>query len=442
MRGVQSEPTLPRRASRYAPLMPVRCGFGSAEITPPVGTPMAGYPRVRLDLPWTPDAIRGYVGCLEPSAGVHDPLQAVALAVEVNGTRCVLIGLDTLVVTSGFTTAVRSELQEEGVDGDDVLIGASHTHGGPDVFGFWEVGEGPPPEQATVAATVLAARRALDDLEAATLYWGEAEVPDVSINRRDERHGPTDPAVSVLSAKSQESGEVIGLLVNFACHPVTLDYSNLDFTADYVWALRETVRAVYPSAAAVFLNGAAGNINPARYPYDQKANIYIPQTKENYPVYWGGYDDALRMGRVLGAAAIQATERSRPLEARSITSRRSDVELPLKSGEDLDAFLDFMAFRASYRSRLQALDGLPTEVQRISIGDLSIVGLPGEPFVELGLELKRSSTSPLLVAGYANDDVRYVLTDESYDGGQYETVGTPLAAGAAATLVSAARSIL
>ena len=60
---------------------------------------------------------------------------------------------------------------------------------------------------------------------------------------------------SQLCVLDQESGEVIGLLVNFACHPVTLDYSNLDFTADYVWALRETVRAVYPSAAAVFLNG-------------------------------------------------------------------------------------------------------------------------------------------------------------------------------------------
>jgi hypothetical protein len=402
---------------------------------------MAGYPRVRLDLPWTPDAIKGYVGCLEPSAGVHDPLQAVALAVEVGGARCVFIGLDTLVVTSGFTASVREALRHDGVDGDNVLIGASHTHGGPDVFGFWEGDPLSTPERATAEAAIRAAREALAALEDADLFCGEALVGDVSINRRDERSGPVDPVVSILGATSEATGQMLGLLVNFACHPVTLDYSNDQFTADYVWALRDTVKAIHPGAATVFLNGAAGNINPARYPYDQKANIYIPQTKENYPVYWGGFADALRMGRIVGAAAIQAAERSVSLPVSSIDSRHADLELPLKKGEDLDAFLTFMNFRAPYRARLQTLDALPTEVQRIRLGDLTVVALPGEPFVELGLELKAEVSGPLLVAGYANDDVRYVLTDEAYDAGQYETVGTPLAVGAAPRLVEAARSI-
>lgn len=403
---------------------------------------MSGYPRLCLDLPWTPDAIKGYVGCLEPSAGLHDPLQAVAFAIEVNGDRCLFIGLDTLVVTSELTDHVRSVLRSDGVPDANVVIGASHTHAGPDVFCFWD---GEPDRglvSATAAATIDAAQLALGALEPATVVWGQSHVSDVSINRRDEKRGPIDPAVSVIGARSSASGAVLGMLVNFTSHPITLDYSNLQFSADYVWAMRKTVEAVYEGSTTAFLQGAAGNINPARYPYEQRENIYIPQTKENYPVYWGGFDATERMGTIIGAAAVQAIERSVPLVADRIEAVVAQVELPLKRGDDLDAFLEFMNFLPAYRDRLKRLDTLPTQVQRIRVGDLTAVGLPGEPFVELGLEIKSAIDGPGLVAGYSNDDVRYVLTDDAYDSSQYETVGTPLAVGAAPALVDAAVRLL
>ena len=53
-----------------------------------------------------------------------------------------------------------------------------------------------------------------------------------------------------------------------------------------------------------------------------------------------------------------------------------------------------------------------------------------------------SHGGPTLVVGFANDDVRYVMTDDAYVEGQYETVGTPLAAGSAAALVEAAAQAL
>lgn len=403
---------------------------------------MSGYPNLRLDLPWTPGAIKGYVGRNGPSRDVHDVLQAVAFAIEVDKAVCLFIGLDTLVVTSELTNAVRVALGDEGIDPERILIGASHTHAGPDVFAYWAGDAEASPAEATAAATIRVARGALANLEDADLFWGQALLADVSINRRDEKRGPIDPEVSVLSARSAATGETLGLLVNFACHPITLDYSNLRFSADYVWGIRETVRALHPAAETVFLNGAAGNINPARYPYQQKANIYIPQTEENYPVYWGGFDDTVRMGRIVGTAALQAAERAVLLRVPSIDAQLAEVELPLKRGHDLDAFLEFMNFLPPYRARMKALTALPTEVQRIKLGNLTVIGLPGEPFVELGLELKADIGSSSFIAGYSNDDVRYVLTDDAYDGGQYETVGTPLAVGAASTLVNAARSIL
>ena len=135
-----------------------------------------------------------------------------------------------------------------------------------------------------------------------------------------------------------------------------------NFLGDFFNPAREDV-----NAEVVFLNGAAGNINPARYPYEQRANIYIPQTKENYPVYWGGLDATRRMGRILGAAVVAAVERAVTVDIAGIDARSAEVELPLKSGESLEAFLEFMNFVPAYRSRLRSLDALPTVVQRIGL---------------------------------------------------------------------------
>jgi neutral ceramidase len=421
----------------------MKAGFATADITPPIGTPMAGYPDVRLDLPWAPDAMKGYVGRQrQVSAGVHDPLLVTALALEADGELAVLIGLDTLVVTRDFTRRLREGLAPLGAAPEHVLVAASHTHSGPDLFAWWEGSEAAAPAEHTLAAAVEAATRALQRLEEAVLSFGAGSLDYASVNRRDEANGPLDGTVAVLRASSARSGTAIALAVVYACHPVTLDYANLRFSADYVAPFRQTLSAAFGGAGVVFLNGAAGNINPARFPYEQRANIYIPQTLENYPVNWGGFADTDRLGRTLAGEALQAAERALPVEGDTISGALASARLPLKGPEQLAEFLDFMSFRENYRAELVSRGELETEVQVIRIGDVALVALPGEPFVELGLELKRrAGGGRTAVVGFANDDVRYVMTDDAYVAGQYETVGTPLDAGSADALVAAAAGL-
>jgi hypothetical protein len=418
-------------------------GFAVADVTPAIGTPMSGYPAARIDLPWAPDAMKGYVGRRAPSQAVHDPLLATAAALECDGTVAVIIGIDTLVVTREFTRRVREGLAAHGVAPACVLVAASHTHGGPDLFNWWDRYDDGALEERTLTAAIDAGRRALDARRPAELTWGTSRLAHVSVNRRDEDHGPTDPTVAVLAAREPGDGRLLGLLVSFACHTVTLDYANLAFTADWVHPMRTALAAAHPGATPVFVNGAAGNLNPARHPYEQRRCIYIPQTLENRPVYWGGFEDAARVGRSVAGAALIAAEAAVPLEWSAPRGVVEPVELPTKSGEDLDRFLDFMAFADSYRSAVTAGSAVATEVQVVRLGELRLVALPGEPFVELGLAVKAAAgDGPVLVAGYANDDVRYVLTDDAYVGGQYETVGTALARGSAQALTEHAIGLL
>jgi hypothetical protein len=422
-----------------------RVGFAATAVTPPVGTPLSGYPDIRTDLPWTPAGIRGYVGRRrQVSEGVHDPLLATAVAVEADGVEAVLVGIDTLVVTREFTSSLREALAPRSVGPENVLVGASHTHSGPDLFAWWEGDPSAAPWPATLAGAVAAAERALDRLEPAALSFGEHTLYHVSINRRDEARGPIDPRVPVLKATSAATGDVLALVVGFACHPVTLDYSNFLFSADWVGEMRAALAAVYPGAGVVYLNGAAGNINPARFPYETRENIYIPQTAENYPVYWGGFTDTARLGRTVAGAAVEAAERALLLAPAAPSGRLGAARLPLKAEEPMSEYLDFMHFvDTGYREALLVGGELESEVQALEIGGVRIAGMPGEVFVEIGLGVRDAAgPGPLLLAGYANDDIRYVMTDDAYDGDKYETVGTPLAAGSADALARAVRGVL
>src|SRR5699024_845320 len=79
-----------------------------------------------------------------------------------------------------------------------------------------------------------------------------------------------------------------------------------------------------------------------------------------------------------------------------------------------------------YAARLRALADLPERaavpVMVMTIGDLCVVGLPGEIFVEHGLAIRDASPHPMTaVVGLANDHVGYVPTGRACADGGYET---------------------
>jgi hypothetical protein len=61
-------------------------------------------------------------------------------------------------------------------------------------------------------------------------------------------------------------------------------------------------------------------------------------------------------------------------------------------------------------------------VQTLRIGDTGVVAFAGEPFVELGLEVRKKSPFPQnFLIGLSNDHVGYVPTVEAHEQGGYET---------------------
>jgi hypothetical protein len=85
-------------------------------------------------------------------------------------------------------------------------------------------------------------------------------------------------------------------------------------------------------------------------------------------------------------------------------------------------------------------------VQAIAIGDFAVVSFPGEAFVELGLEVKKSSPfKTTMCIELANAYAGYVPTVQAHEAGGYETWrarSSFLEKGAAPRLVQTAEQLL
>src|SRR4051812_27964495 len=88
-----------------APAGELRVGAAAVVITPPAGTPMAGYYFERA------------------AEGVHDDLHAKALVIEKDGAKAALVALDLISTTRPVVTEARREIERAtGIRGDAVMI--------------------------------------------------------------------------------------------------------------------------------------------------------------------------------------------------------------------------------------------------------------------------------------------------------------------------------
>jgi hypothetical protein len=92
------------------------------------------------------------------------------------------------------------------------------------------------------------------------------------------------------------------------------------------------------------------------------------------------------------------------------------------------------------RSRGTSVD---LEFQAMRLGNIALLGIPCEPFNQLGAEIKRRSPFPLtLFSGYTNGFTGYMPNAEAYPEGGYEVWVTPYAPEAAGITVEKGLEII
>ena len=218
-------------------------------------------------------------------------------------------------------------------------------------------------------------------------------------------------------------------MVHYACHPVTVQVQPL-VSADFPGVVARFVESAGIGCRhCLFLQGACGDVNPVRVTTD--------------------FRDVERYGLMLAGETIKQIQIALAAEAgpdtHAVGAASRTVALPSRDlpplHEVADAHAEGVSRVASApngqdRAREErALLGLterlervrrgardvPAEVQVIRIGDFAFVGIPGEPFVEMGLGIKRDARAPRAIClGYANGWVGYLAPPSAWEQGGYE----------------------
>src|SRR3954464_1374701 len=116
----------------------LRAGAASADITAPVGTPMFAYTaRSRIaspdrnadiaDVLSDPDT-NLYAKTFVASKGIHTRILSRALVLQQGSTKLALVQADLGGLPYALTQSVLERIRPTGIDGDHLLLSATHTH--------------------------------------------------------------------------------------------------------------------------------------------------------------------------------------------------------------------------------------------------------------------------------------------------------------------------
>jgi neutral ceramidase len=420
-------------------------GFGVADITPAMGIQLAGD-----------------IGRLRPLEEVRAPTKARALVVASGAKRVCVVMADVISISRPISMQLRTEIaQMLGTAPEAVLLHAVQSHSTPAVGHGWVAGDSPwvPDDLWWVRGgddrynepfrqgVIQAVTNALAKLAPATLHLGRGMDGRVAFNRRFilrdgtakchpatcspdilQCEGPTDPEVGVAIFKDQD-GSPLGTILHHTCHPChgyPMRWAHPDWPG--LWA-EEVAKALGAPDTALTLNGACGNIHHRNH---------IDPAQQ---------DTIEGMTRCLTETALQVAARLTPSGDTTLAWQTVTLDIPwrrlsrkkIAEAEALlkrypqPKYLDeahtaiswdwCYAVAALDLARQQKETGtLPYDITVLRIGNLALVGWPGEPFVESQIAVKLSSPAPYLFVGHmTGGDAGYQPGAAAIKRGGYET---------------------
>lgn len=460
-------------------------GVARADISPPVGIPHMNW---------------GSAVHIE-SEGI-DPLgmKATALVLSDGKQKFAMVDIDAGGV-QGMDAVIKQASARTGIPIENIRVGASHTHAGPAL----SAGKGPAGielksyqpmmdrHRAVVADKIVGAITvAASKLQPVHMYGGRG-LGSININRRFRGANGQPPAVGrnedgfidrelVVFRIDDAQGKPYAVLINYQTHGTVLAYENRLISPDWPGMTRKTVENALPGATALFFQGAAGNQGPiegftgdlevahrlgATLGYqalgvalgietvDRKPKFegFVESTAYQAKQHWrvnGPRDQTLRFAATIvevPAREYEADEISAMEKLAADAQKRVDA-FP-KGDESREAYQAAARFRrvSSLLNRWKqrsATEPVRVQLQVLRIGELAIVSMPGEPFAEIGADIKKASPFAFtMFCGYSTGaGGGYMPTAEEFQYRGYEVEGTPYGKAASEAVVRAATALL
>ncbi|GIP32939.1 neutral/alkaline non-lysosomal ceramidase N-terminal domain-containing protein [Paenibacillus sp. J2TS4] len=394
---------------------PLKLGTAKLDITPPKPIPLAGFAHRQGNYDDIARRLYVRVWYFQQLDAQGQPHQAL------------LVQADIIWWGSERMEAIYALLEKRwGLKREEVILHASHTHGGPqtsDLFmsalGTMDLSYVEWMEEQLMAGI----EQAYANLEPVSLERGSGAC-QIGIHRRKEiegsirmaphPEGPIDTEVTVIRYRN-EDGAVRGVMFHYTCHSTTTGDNRV--TSEYPGAAMENVeRELGEGVIASFLQGCCGDIRPALI--------------REGAFYSGTEEDVGRLGQQLSDQVIEVL--SRPMSrvpSAGLASHRQAVELSFRKLPSVEELQDRSGAEgvAGEWSRLlmnhpeRNRPSIPLTMNIIRIADgLAFLAMDGEIVVEYGMFIKKISEGSVLPLAYSNGMIGYVPTARQVEEGGYE----------------------
>ena len=389
-----------------------KVGFASVVINPEPGMPMYGY--------YIPRYVKGYL----------DDLTASALALRCKDNTVIMISIDNCGINSEIIAKMAEEISAAtGVASDHLFISCTHTHTGPfvqhsDMFPMDP--EAPRRYEAFLRPRVAeAAKLALADLKPARMGYAVGRAPDrIAYIRRyrmkdgsvmtcppindpniDHPIGTLDQRVNVLRFDREGSNGIV--ILNYGLHADTIGGERV--SADWIHWVRETLRLCLGGTECMCFVGAQGDVGSTNV-YPTKSDMNDTEISFDNEMKSPGM--ARFVGRALAGTVLQVYDKVEYVDVNEIGIVQKVLRVPanIPAKEDLPRAHEYMRLHEAGRDDLipyeaMELTTVVAEALRmcrmengpehydlpfsgIRIGNVAFIGIPGEPYTEIGVAIK------------------------------------------------------
>ena len=369
------------RSSHSSNISQFEAGWSSRSITPPTGTPLAGFGDRKG----------------KPSTGVHDEIFVKALAVSDGTDTAVIVGADMLIIPENVAELVWARVSKQTpLTANEILFNASHNHSGPGGFapGFASKAfNGPYDPNIPVflaRAFTEAIVEAYNSLEPAKVTHGGLDAPEY-IRNRTRKDGLVDSELSYMLVEQKDGDRCF--VVSYSAHPTILGADNMQFTGEYPGFLMRRITE-RTGAEAIYLGGAVGSMSPR------------PPEGEN------PFKRCRAMGEALADKVLEATVDAKPFKDKvDIASIGFPIQLP--------SFQLRLSKNWRVSKFLFPILGIDADgwMHAVRIGDIALVGTPADYCGEISIDLKsrtQNCVDDLWVLGFNGDYVGYISPDKYY----------------------------
>jgi neutral ceramidase len=352
-----------------------------------------------------------------PAQAIHDDIKAKALVLSDGTQKYVIVTLDILGLPPNIRPMVIKQLAGTAWTKENILLLPSHSHSSlemfalnnKNVFNMPAIGIFHPELMAFVIDKLASLIAETDShLKPVRIGTGQVLLQGLNRNRRGDRAVDQELTVTRIDLGNNRP---LAVLVNWSAHPTIMDEDDMWVSAGWPGYLqRELEDWIGGDVLAMYYNGA------------QADQSVIARGAGSH------YEMAENYGRKVAKHALQVYEDISTSDKTSFNYKHDEMDLPARTahpsfmqtgGKEYD--LDEQKIQAL----LDQVFPSKTSISTVRVGELLIVGAPGEMSAALGLDIKaklKAAGIPYpVIGGLANEWISYFLTEAQYAQGGYES---------------------